>query len=167
MKIGPNVKDTKFDVVSLVTRHRFFQDGGFTSYLHRYMLSPTCNCITPSSPPPTPFSPYNASTPPPPPLPRQSCQTSVYIICITHTTGSSPFRKRASGQLSLTTVGRGVCGGDTLQHAAACRAKQSDTIASVALVAFVLLIALARLGSLCSLHSSCLLVSLHSSSRSS
>ena len=29
---------------------------------------------------------------------------------------SSPFRKRASGQLSLTTVGRGVCGGGTLQH---------------------------------------------------
>ena len=33
MNIGPNVEHTIFGVVSLVTPRRFFQDGGFTSYL--------------------------------------------------------------------------------------------------------------------------------------
>ena len=67
---------------------------------------------------------------------------------ITLTTCPSPFRKMASGHLSLKTVGRGVCGGGTLQHVETRSLQQSDT-ASVALVAFV---ALARLGSICSLQ---------------
>ena len=46
MKIGPNVKDTKNGVVSLVTRRRFFQDGGFMSYPYRYVVSLTLCAIS-------------------------------------------------------------------------------------------------------------------------
>ena len=49
------------------------------------------------------FSPYNASTPPPPPLPRQSCQTSVFINCITHTKLPFTVSQKGLRQVSLTT----------------------------------------------------------------
>ena len=78
----------KNGVESLVISHYF-------CYLHRYVLSLN---LQPQ------FSPYNASTPPLPTLPRQSCQTSVYINCITHTKSSFPVTFAKGPQESDRTI---------------------------------------------------------------
>ena len=97
MKIERNVKDTKNNVKSLVTRNYF-------CYLHRYVLSlnginiwrsKAVSTLFPSNPT---FSPYNPTTSPVQLLPHQTCQSCLRVFILLY-------------YLQSDSGGRGVYGG--------------------------------------------------------